>query len=229
MSVRIGTRHTGTFAALLMFAGAFAPAGAQTSYPSFQQSRVVPREFNFAVADGAGATAFVFQWRNATSVGSQLSLDVGVSDSDGDQGDAALILGGQFAQSLARASADMPLDLLLTAGLFSQFGDNVTFIAVPVGVSLGHRFPIQGTAMAITPYAHPRIALQYVKVETPLGDASDTEMEIAFDIGGNLELTPRLALRLSATFGDFDALGLSLAYSPRGLRTTSVDPSTPRR
>jgi hypothetical protein len=118
----------------------------------------------------------------------------------------------------------MPLDILLAAGLFGQFGNDITSVGVPVGVSVGHRFPLTGTSMAVTPYIHPRVSLDYVSV----ADENDTEVNITFDVGGNLELTPQLALRLTAMFGDIDAVGLSLAWTPRGLRTTSSAPPTSR-
>ena len=220
MSFRIGGFRTAGLVGTMLLAGG-AVAGAQTVYPSFQQPRVASREFNFAIADGDGLTPFVFQWREGTSVGSQISFDLGLADPDNEDLDVYLIVGGQYARSLARSRADMPLDVLFTAGIFSQFGNDLTFLSVPVGASIGHRFPIQGTAMAITPYLHPRLALQYASFDTPAGDESDTDIDISFDVGGNLEFSPQLALRLSATFGDNDVLGLSLAWTPRGLRTSA--------
>lgn len=220
MAFRIGGFHTAGVVGAMMLVGS-AVGSAQTTYPSFQQPRVVSREFNFAVADGQGITPFVFQWREGTSVGSQISFDLGLADPENEAADVYLILGGQYALTLARSSADMPLDVLFTAGVFSQFGNDVTMLAIPVGASIGHRFPITGTAMAITPYVHPRLALQYVSFDTPTGDQSDTDIDISFDVGGNLELSQQWALRLSAMFGDDDALGLSLAWTPRGLRSSA--------
>lgn len=220
MSFRIGGFRAAGFLATMLLAGS-AVAGAQTTYPSFQQPRIASREFNFAVADGEGITPFVFQWREGTSVGSQISFDLGLADPEDEGADVFLILGGQYAHSLARSRADMPLDVLFTAGIFSQFGNDITMLSVPVGASIGHRFPITGTAMAITPYVHPRLALQYISIDTPVGDGSDTDIDISFDVGGNLEFTPQLALRLSAMFGDADVLGLSLAWTPRGLRSSA--------
>ena len=193
------------------------PAAAQSFYPSFQQPRVVSREFNFAIADGDGLTPLVFQWREGTAPGTQLSLDLGLADPENDALETFFMAGGQYARVLTQARPDMPLDLLLTVGIFGQFGNDVTSIGVPVGVSVGHRFPLTGTSMAITPYIHPRVSLDYAS----FNDQSDTEVNIVFDLGGNLEMTPQLALRLSAMLGnDADAFGISLAWTPRGLRTS---------
>ena len=213
MSLRNSSLRSLCVGAMLLVIGS--PALAQSFYPSFQQPRVVSREFNFAIADGDDVTPLVFQWREGTSPGTQLSLDLGLADPDNDALETFFMAGGQYARMLTQARADMPLDMLLTVGLFGQFGNDITAIGVPVGVSVGHRFPLTGTSMAITPYIHPRVSLDYAS----FNDESDTEVNIVFDIGGNLELTPQLALRLTALFGDADAIGLSLAWTPRGLRT----------
>ena len=224
MSFRIGGLRTAGLIGTMLLAGSTV-AAAQTMYPSFQQPRVASREFNFAIADGDGITPFVFQWREGTSAGTQLSFDAGLADPDQEGTDVYLILGGQFARSLARSRADMPLDVLFTVGAFTQFGNDEVFLNIPVGTSVGHRFPLQGTQMAITPYIHPRLALQYVSFDNGTVDESDTEIDISFDVGGSLEFSPQLALRLSAPFGDADVLGISLAWTPRGLRTSSPSQS----
>ncbi len=222
MSHRTGSLRAFVAISVMLLAAVAGPAAAQTMYPSFQQSRVVPREFNFAVADGRGITPIVFQWREGTTPRTQLSLDAGLADPEGTDTDVMLLVGGQYAIMLAQARADFPLDILLTAGVNGAFG-NGTYVNVPVGVSVGHRFPLEGTAMAITPYVHPRLALEFAS-----GDGDNSDIANSFDLGGNLELTPQLALRVSAMFGgdgllgnDGDAIGISLAWSPRGLRATS--------
>ncbi len=230
MSFRISSLRLTCAATIMVLVTGATPAGAQSIYPSFQQPRVVSREFNFAIADGADITPLIFQWREATAPGTQLSLDLGLADPDVQGADLFFMVGGQYARMITQARADMPLDIMLTVGLFTLFGNDVTALGVPVGVSVGHRFPITGTSMAITPYVHPRVSLDYVS----LGDVDETDINIGFDLGGSLELTPQLALRISAMLGgegplgDDDAIGFSLAWTPRGLRTTSSAPLRPR-
>ena len=228
MSFRIGGFRAAGAIGTMLLAGSSAMS-AQTVYPSFQQPRTVSREFNVGVADGERITPIIFQWREGTTPRTQLSFDVGLADSEGLNSDAFILLGGQFARTLARSSPDMPLDVLFTAGVFTMFGNDQTMLSVPVGASVGHRFPLEGTAMAITPFVHPRVALQYASADdgNPATDDSRTDLEVSFDLGGDLELTRQLALRVSATFGEFEAFGLSLAWTPRGLRTTTPG-QTPR-
>jgi hypothetical protein len=188
------------------------------NYPSFHHPQIVSREFNFGLADGGDfGTALLFQWREGFGVGTELDFDVGFADPD--FGDTRFIVGGGFARRLARSTTEMPLDLALTAGLFAAFGDP-TFVRVPVGLSVGHRFPLEGT-MAITPYVHPRVSVDFCS--DCFEDGGDNGLSINFDLGVDLELSRMLSLRFSAlfaggdVFGDEDGFGISLAWKPAGL------------
>ena len=207
-------RRTCTVLASLALVVAPAAAQAQAwTYPSFQPPAIVDREYNFGVADGGDAgTSLLFQWREGFSPLSQLSLDVGFADPDG--GDGRFLIGGAYGRQLIRANADVPLDLMLTGGVYGSFGGDVQVFRIPVGVSVGHRFPLEGQ-LAITPYIHPRASIDILT-----GDADDTEINVAFDLGVNFEVTRQLSLRFGAVFNDLDedGFGLSVAYRPRGLR-----------
>lgn len=195
--------------------GALAPlaeAAAQTFYPAFQPPRTVNREYNFTVSDADWHTALVFQWREGWSPTSQLGFDVGIADLEGN-GDVHLLVGGSYGRQLSRASNELPLDALLTVGANAMIGD-LTLFEIPVGVSLGHRFPLE-QGLALTPFLHPRVALQYC------GDCADeTDLGVAFDLGLDFEVSPRLSIRGVLTFGndDSDAIGVGLAWRPQGLR-----------
>lgn len=188
------------------------------AYPSFQPPTLTPREFNFGIADaGKAGTSILFQWREGFAPRSQFSLDIGVGDPDARGADNVLFLGGQYAYQIAKASADVPLDFLLTAGAGFAFGNNTT-LRVPVGVSIGHRFPLDGT-VALTPYVHPRMSLDFCGG----CNGDESQIGISFDVGANLELTRVLAIRGTAFFGGSDrfgedGLGISLVWTPPGLR-----------
>jgi hypothetical protein len=184
------------------------------NYPAFQPPTITVREFNFALADGGDfGTSFVAQWREGVGARTQLGLELGFADPDfGD--DSYLLIGGSFAYQMVRASADMPLDVLLASGLHYASGDAFDVIRVPIGVSLGHRFPLEGQ-LAITPYVHPKLQLDFC------GDCGeDSEFGLGFDLGANFEFSPALAMRLALVFGGSDyfddesAFGLSLAWHP---------------
>lgn len=188
------------------------------AYPSFQPPTTTSREFNFGIADAGNAgTSVLFQWREGFGPSSQFSFDIGVGDPDARGADNVLFLGGQYAYQIAKASEDVPLDFLLTAGAGLAFG-NHTSLRVPMGVSIGHRFPLDGT-IAITPYVHPRMSLDFCGG----CNGDESQIGISFDVGANLELTRVLAIRGTAFFGGSDrfgedGIGISLVWTPPGLR-----------
>ena len=73
--------------------------------------------------------------------------------------------------------------------------------------------------LAITPYVHPRLSLDFCGGCS----GSESQLGISVDVGANFEITRVLALRASAFFGGSDrfgedGFGLSLAWTPPGLR-----------
>jgi len=191
-----------------------AEAAAQSLHPSFQLPRTVQREYAGAIADGDGVTAFLFQWHEGMTSASGCRFDGGLLDVDG--GDVQFLLGATYQRQVNRAGTEVPLDMLLTLGGQAVLGD-LTILEVPVGMSIGRRFPLEGV-FALTPYVHPRVALQYCN-ECDAGD-SETDVGIGLDIGVDFEISNRMSLRGAFMIGsdDADAIGLSLAWRPGGLR-----------
>lgn len=198
--------------ALVLVTSAIAEAQAYV-YPALQPARIAEREYNFMLADGGdGGTSLVFQWREGLGNPKlQLTFDAGFNDPDA--GDTRLIIGGGLAYQLTRSSSEMPFDIVLAGGLGFTTGGDVTTLRLPFGAVVGHRFDLDG-GYAISPYAHPR--LSYNRVDADGFDDSDTELEV--DIGANFELKSNMALRLAAVLGDADAIGVSFAWTPKGLR-----------
>lgn len=182
--------------------------------PSFQPPSITSRELNFGVTHFKGGVAsLLFQWREGIAPRLQFSLDAGLADAEAREAKNQLYVGGALAYELATESADVPLDFLVTAGAYIGAG-NYSVLRVPVGVSVGHTFPLDGN-LSITPYVHPRVAIESCKGCSTLG--------VDFDVGGNLKLSNVIALRVSGVFGTSDAaghdgFGISLAWSPPGLK-----------
>jgi hypothetical protein len=198
--------------------GMFAPgvAAAQAwNYPAFQPPTTTSREFNFAIADGGDAgTSLVLQWREGVGVRTQIGVDAGFADADG--GFTPFLIGGHLAYQMLRATVDMPLDVLFTGGVYAALEDDNVF-RIPIGVVVGHRFPLEGR-LAITPYVHPRLIIDFCDV--CFGPDDDSDVGVGFDLGGSFEFSPRLAMRLALSLGgtdlfdDDNAFGLSLAWNP---------------
>ncbi len=189
--------------------------GQAWNYPAFQPPRVVSREFNFAVFNGGdGGTGLLAQWREGIAPNLQGELEVGFVSPSHD--DTHALLGGSLGYQIARESAEVPLDFLLTGGIYDAPG-NANVLRIPFGLSVGHRFPLKNQ-LAITPFVEPRLSIDH----SSFGDGS-TKLGVGFDIGGNFELTPQFALRLLGTFGGANNLpndpgiGFSVAWTPLGL------------
>lgn len=198
-----------------------APLGAQAYfYPSFQPTRVAEREYNFALVDidDGGGTGLVFQWREGLgNPRAQFTLDAGFADPEAAGADARMMIGGGFAYQMVREREDMPFDMVFTGNVGASFGNDVTILRIPIGVAVGHRFPIENQ-FAITPFVHPRLSIDHLSFDGPGGDVSDTEVNLDIDIGGSFEFNPQMAVRLALLMGEADAIGISFAWTPRGLR-----------
>ena len=184
------------------------------SYPAFQPPRLSTREYNFGLANSdRGGTTLVFQWREQAGPVSQFSFDVGIADPEGSNSDVIAFGGVGFARKLGSSTPDVPLDFLLTVGAYLAVGNDF-FFRLPVGVSLGHRFDLDG--MALTPYLHPRISLDFCD------DCGGSDLGVTFDLGANFEVSRTLAIRAAVIFGgsdsiDGDGFGISLAWTPAAL------------
>lgn len=194
-------------------------------YPAFQPPTIATREFNFAVAGGGDyGTTGLFQWREGIGPDTHLSLDAGFADAD--FGDTGFLLGGGIGQRLMRATSETPIDMILTGGIYGEFGIKPSFIRLPVGVVVGHRFPIEGSSMAITPYVHPRVSIDACLSDCDRfgGDDIGTKVKVNFDIGADFEITRTLSLRGALTVGGVSVFesqagfGFGLAFHPGSVR-----------
>jgi hypothetical protein len=187
------------------------------NHPAFQLPTVTTREFNAGVASGdAAGTSILFQWREGVSRRSQLSLDVGLADPEPRDADTRFLLGGQYAHQFHRATADTPLDLLGTAGLFAALGDGANLLRLPVGLVVGHAFALDD-GLTLTPYAHPRLSLDLCSDCGPGGDNDsnlgvDADLGVAFGFGRNLSLRAGVVLGGSKFVAKRNAFGVSLAW-----------------
>jgi hypothetical protein len=87
----------------------------------------------------------------------------------------------------------------------------VTWLRVPLGVSVGVDIPTSGS-VRILPYIHPRVALDLVAFDTPDGEETDTDLNVELDLGADIGLGQQFVLRVGATIGEWDAIGVGVAY-----------------
>lgn len=207
-------------AALITAADADAQAW---SYPAFQPPRAITREYNFGIADNdRGGSSLVFQWREQSGPNTQFSFDLGIADTESRDSDIIAFGGIAIAQRLGSATDEVPLDFLLTGGLYLAIGDG-TFFRLPLGLSLGHHFDLSGP-MAITPYIHPRVSIDVCN------GCGGSDIGLTFDLGASFELSRTVSIRGAAVFAgsdsfDGEGFGISVAWTPPSLarRTMRAD------
>jgi hypothetical protein len=201
-----------------------APVAAQFySYPAFQVPQIAEREFNFAVADGGrSGTSLLVQWREGVSATSEWRLDAGIADPEGRGASSRLIVGGSWGYQMHQGSTDVPLAIQFTAGLGGSFGDGQSLLRIPVGLSVGHRFELEG-GVSVMPFAHPRVSLDSCN-QCGRNGRRDTDVGVDVDLGVDVRFTRALAVRAAVLLGgsDFqgrqDAVGVGLVWSPPSLR-----------
>jgi hypothetical protein len=211
-----------------------APLAAQAyNYPELQTPRIVDREYNFAAASAGNAgTSLLFQWREGLNTDWQFSLEGGLASPKGG-GNTRLILGGGLAWQWMRATADMPFDIAVTGSAGFSTGSSLNVVRIPFGISAGHTFKLDNGS-EITPFVHPRLSLDFCSAgassPNPENGAvvalcsSSAKVDVDVDVGVNYEITPQVALRLAGMLGgtsylgSTNAIGFSIAWTPKGLK-----------
>jgi hypothetical protein len=129
------------------------------------------------------------------------------------------VVGGAWNYQMNRATQDVPLDLLFTAGAGMTLGDDVV-LRVPFGVVAGHRFALDGD-VAITPYVHPRLSMDLC----PDCTVDESSLGIDFTSAATSRSVRRSPpCRRILVAGTFGTNGVGSCLAPPGLRR-SLTPS----
>jgi opacity protein-like surface antigen len=131
------------------------------------------------------------------------SLRGGFADAAGD--DTIFLIGGDFRTQVLSYSETFPLDGSLTLGLGGLFGEGDDVILLPIGISLGRRFDVEGSSTTFVPYVHPNIV-------PVLGGGGDDDVQFTLGLGVDIRFSQRWALRASGGLGDIEGVGISVAY-----------------
>lgn len=215
----MNVRVLGRVAAIAALCLTVESVGAQGwNYPSMMTPTIMQRQYGIVLANGGDdGTAIIGQWREGLNTETEFQLDLGFADPD--FGDARLVFGGALARRLTRSSQEMPLDMVITGGIYPSIGDEVTIIRIPVQLSMGHRFDIENSQLVITPFLNPRLSFDWCD---DCGN-DDTDLAINFDLGAAMEVSRSLSLTAALVFpgGDlFDdtGFGFGIYWRPGGIR-----------
>ena len=119
-------------------------------------------------------------------------------------GGTRILLGGDFRTQVVSYSESFPLDGALTVGVGANVGDGEDVYLIPVGISVGRRFDLEGSNTTFTPYAHP--------VFVPTFGGGNSDVNFALGLGVDVRFSRSFAVRVSGGLGDIEGLGIAATY-----------------
>jgi len=119
-------------------------------------------------------------------------------------GGTAFLIGGDFRTQVLSYSESFPFDGALTLGLGGILGEGDDMFLLPVGVSLGRRFDVEGSSTTFVPFLHPNIV--------PVFGGSDDDVAFTLGLGVDIRFGQQWAVRASGGLGDIEGVGVSVAY-----------------
>jgi hypothetical protein len=189
---------------------AFSARGAaaqETGTPMFKAPyrAFTNHEFGAAFSDPGEGVSFALEGFYSYGRGNNdFGLRAGIADPEG-EGDTRILLGGDFRTKVLSYSESFPLDGALTVGAGINIGDGDDLIYLPVGLSVGRRFELEGSKTTFTPYAHPVLV-------PVLGASGGSDVGFALGLGVDLRFSQDWSARVSGGVGDLEGVGLALTY-----------------
>jgi hypothetical protein len=120
-------------------------------------------------------------------------------------GDTRVLLGGDFRTRILNASDRFPLDGALALGLgINAGGSGPAVVYIPVGLSLGRRFLLEGSKTSFVPYVEP--------VVVPALSSGNSDLDFALGFGVDVRFSNTIDFRVSAGVGDIEGISLGLAF-----------------
>jgi hypothetical protein len=191
---------------LALIGGSAAEAAAQeTSTPIFKAPyrAFESHEFGASLSDPGSGIGFALEGFYRYGQGQHdFSVRGGFADVQG--ANTAFLIGGDFRTQVLSYSESFPLDGALTLGLGGIFGEGDDIFLLPVGISLGRRFDVEGSSTTFVPYVHPNIV--------PVFGGSGDDVQFTLGLGVDIRFGERWAVRASGGLGDIEGVGVSLAY-----------------
>jgi hypothetical protein len=190
-----------------LLAGAASVSAAQeTGTPNFKAPyrTFTNHELGVSFSDPGEGVSFALEGFYRYGQGSyDLSVRGGFMDLNGSAG-TRILIGADARTQVLTYSESFPLDGAVTLGIGANVGDGRDTYFVPIGLSLGRRFNLEGSNTTFVPYVHPVLG--------PAFGGGDTRLDGGLGLGVDVRFSEDLALRVSGGVGDIEGVGISLAY-----------------
>lgn len=196
----------GLLVAAMVALAASDSAAQETGTPIFKAPyrAFTNHEFGVSFSDpGAGVSYALEGFYRYGRGANDFSVRGGFADLNG-PGGTRVLLGGDFRTQILSYSESFPLDGALTVGVGANVGDGPDAYYIPVGVSLGRRFDLEGSKTSFIPYVHPVIV--------PTFGNGNSDVNFALGLGVDVRFSQTLAVRVSGGIGDIEGVGVSFAY-----------------
>jgi hypothetical protein len=196
----------GLLVAALVGLGSSPVAAQETGTPIFKAPyrAFTSHEFGASLSDPGDAADFALEGFYSYGRGNNdFGIQAGFADGAGGL-DTRFLLGGDFRTRVVSYSESFPLDGALTVGFGTNLGDGPDLFFLPVGISLGRRFELEGSRTTFTPYAHPVIV--------PTFGSGDDDVNFALGLGVDIRFSQSWSVRASGGLGDIEGVGVSLTY-----------------
>ncbi len=198
-------RMIGVLAVVVLAAAAGRAAAQETGTPVFRAPyrAFTTHEFGATLSFPSGAPDFAIEGFYSYGHGAyDLGIRGGFEDVPG--GDTRVLLGGDFRTRILNASDRFPLDGALTLGLGLNAGSGPDVVYIPVGLSLGRRFLLEGSKTSFVPYVEP--------VVVPALSSGNSDLDFALGFGVDIRFSNTIDFRVSAGVGDIEGISLGLAF-----------------
>ena len=161
------------------------------------------REFGGMLSFPSGAVNFALEGFYGYGHGAfDIGFRGGLEDLEGN-GDTRVLLGADFRTRVIHATERIPLDGAFTLGLGLNAGDGPDVVLIPIGLSLGRRFLLEGSKISFVPYVHP--------VLVPRFSSGDSNLDAALGLGVDVRFSSTVDFRVSGGVGDIEGISLGLA------------------
>jgi hypothetical protein len=195
----------GVAVALVLATAATGAAAQETGTPVFKAPYRAFNSYEFGgnISFPSGAPDFALEGFYSYGHG---SYDLGVRGGFENipNGDTRVLLGADFRTRVLNASDRFPLDGALTLGIGLNAGSGPDVVYIPVGLSLGRRFLLEGSKTSFVPYVEP--------VVVPALSSGNSDLDFALGFGVDIRFSNTVDFRVSAGVGDIEGVSLGVAF-----------------